>query len=113
MTILSILDSSGDTKLTWQHDDPKSVADARKNITDLKAAGYSFFIADGTPADEVTAGAGELEFRRVDVEELVADTPAVPERTVAQIDAESQTVDKKKAGRPARQAVAVPRQQGG
>lgn len=55
---LSILNSTGDTTITWDAADPAACADARRTVADLKAQGYTFFLTSGSPADEVTAGAG-------------------------------------------------------
>lgn len=63
---IAVLNSSGDLKITWDPEDADAVANAREEVAGLRAMGYSFFIADGSPADEVAAGRGELTFRRVD-----------------------------------------------
>jgi hypothetical protein len=89
-TILSILNGSGDTKVTWDHDNPEEVAQARQTVADLAALGYVFFLTDGTPADAVTAaGGGALIARKLAPDEVVAavaettlpaDSPETPER---------------------------------
>jgi len=71
-TELSILGRAGDIKLTWDKDDPESVAKARAEIARLKQAGYMFYIVDGSPADEIAAGNGELTARFASEAELVA-----------------------------------------
>lgn len=81
-TRLSILGSSGDITVTWDHDDPESREDARKEVERLRELGYTFFLVDGTPADEVTAGQGQLVVKRLTAEELIepgADGPGADE----------------------------------
>jgi hypothetical protein len=75
---LFVLDPTGDVRITWNPSDPASCARAREEVAALKAAGYSFFLVDGEPADEIAAGglAGTLSCRRVEMEELL---PASPE----------------------------------
>jgi hypothetical protein len=75
---LSILCREGDTKVTWDKDDPASREKARKEVSRLRAAGYMFFLVDGSPADEVSAGNGELVARFVTEEELVGEPAEVP-----------------------------------
>ncbi len=69
---LTILNGRGDTRLTWNPADPTECAEVRKTIADLKVQGYTFFLVDGAPADEVTAGAGTLLVRRLTADEVVA-----------------------------------------
>lgn len=47
---LRILGAAGDTRLTWDVNDPASREKARAEIARMKAAGYLFFLVDGTPA---------------------------------------------------------------
>lgn len=81
---LHVLDQSGDIKITWDADDAESCRKARVEVEHLKAAGYHFFLVDGNPADEVTAGRGTLNCRRISADELLppvtASTPR-PEHT--------------------------------
>lgn len=68
MNEIAVLCSQGDLKITWDPSDDAEVAGARAEVAKLKEMGYSFFVADGQPADEVSAGGGELTFRRVEAE---------------------------------------------
>ncbi len=65
---LEILNPSGHLTLTWSPSEPAEVAEIRAEVTRLKAAGYSFFLVDDTPADEVTAAGstGQLKVRRIE-----------------------------------------------
>lgn len=63
---IEVLNGSGHLNLEWDTEDPDAVAKAREEVATLKAAGYSFFLADGAPADEIRAGAGHLTCVRVD-----------------------------------------------
>ena len=78
MHTLSILDRTGDTKLTWDPDNPGECASARETVAALKAQGYTFFLVDGKPADEVTAGGGTLVVRKLTADEVVAAEPEPP-----------------------------------
>lgn len=71
MTTLSILNHSGDLKLTWNHEDAAERERIRAEVEQLRAAGYTFFLVDGSPADEVTAGQGELVVKRLTADEVV------------------------------------------
>ena len=74
MSMLFVLNSSGDVKITWDPNNAESVTTAREEVAALKQAGYHFFLVDTQePADEVAAGrmAGELNCRRVEMDELV------------------------------------------
>lgn len=77
LTTLSVLDRSGDITLTWDHSDEAARENARKEVERLWKAGYSFFLADGSPVDAIAAGAGTLIVRRLDADEVV--TPPAPE----------------------------------
>jgi hypothetical protein len=80
MNTLSILNGKGDTKLTWDAADPEQCREARATVAELKRAGYLFFLVDGNPADEVTAGSGALIVRKLTAEEVVEEPSAlVPE----------------------------------
>ncbi|MFA6046278.1 MAG: hypothetical protein WC718_14940 [Phycisphaerales bacterium] len=65
---LEVLDSSGHLTLEWDPNDETEIAAIRAEVARLKAAGYSFFLVEGTPADEVAAGSGsgKLVVRRID-----------------------------------------------
>jgi hypothetical protein len=69
---LSVLGIQGDTKVTWDKDDPVSRAKAREEIKRLKEAGFMLFLVDGSPADELVAGNGELLARIASEEEIIA-----------------------------------------
>ena len=71
MNTLTVLNQDGDFEIKWDPSNDAEVEKTRTAIADLRASGYSFFLIDGRPADAVTAGAGALEVRRVDGEELV------------------------------------------
>src|SRR5712692_4741892 len=71
-TTLNVLDSSGHLQLVWAEDNPEEVANARAEVAKLKAAGYQFFLVDNGSADEVAAGQGKLDVRRVEAEVLTA-----------------------------------------
>ena len=43
----------------------------RATVATMKAQGYAFFLIDGSPADEVAAGQGNLVVRRVEAEALL------------------------------------------
>lgn len=90
MNTLSILNGQGDTKLTWDANDPTACDEIRRQVAALKDQGYLFFLVDGRPADEVAAGGGELVVRRMEAEEVAAE-PAEPAPT-------------KRRGRPPRAA---------
>lgn len=77
MNTLCVLCDQGDIRITWDHSDPASVENARKEVMELKAAGYTFFLVDGTPADQVAAGQGALNARRVTAEALLEDVPPI------------------------------------
>jgi len=68
---LHILNAEGDLTITWDESDAESVARARREVQDLKAQGYQFFLVDDSPADEVSAGRGTLKARRVEAEEVI------------------------------------------
>jgi hypothetical protein len=79
-SVLRVLNGRGDTKIEWDHNDPSQVESARKIIHDLRLQGYLFFLVDGNPADEVTAGSGALIVRKLTAEEVVEEPSAlVPE----------------------------------
>jgi hypothetical protein len=75
ISTLSVLDRSGDLTLTWDHSDEAARENARQEVERLWKAGYSFFLANGSPVDAVAAGAGTLIVRRLDAAEVVAETP--------------------------------------
>ncbi len=78
MGTLVKLDPCGDIRITWNEADPADVDRARQEVAELKSQGYSFFLVDGSTADEVAAGRGTLNCRRVEAEEIVQDAePAV------------------------------------
>jgi hypothetical protein len=81
MNTLTILDKTGDTKLTWDQTDPASCQKARDTVAALKAQGYSFFLVDGNPADEVTAGSGEIVVRKLAGDEVVVTVAEPSEST--------------------------------
>ena len=55
---LEILNGQGHLSISWDPDKPEEVAEARIEVERLKAIGYSFFLVDDGPADEVSAGHG-------------------------------------------------------
>lgn len=63
---LDVLNGSGHLSLRWDPDNESEVSEVRAEVKRLKAAGYSFFLTDRIPADEVSAGHGELLVQRVD-----------------------------------------------
>lgn len=110
---LSILGAKGDTKLTWNPDDPEDCERARQTVAALKASGFAFFLADNSPADEINGGGmGTLIVRKLTPEEVVpeSDPPADPTPDVP-------TPPPKRRGRPPKNAaqnvVAVRPVQGG
>lgn len=119
ITTIHVLNSEGDIKVTWDHTSPEEVEKARAEILALKDAGFTFFLIDGTPADEVAAGQGALNARRIEVEELLS--AAAPEQDPQPSDPAAVATAPPKRGRPKsspaasveRVAVAVPRQRGG
>jgi hypothetical protein len=98
MTELRVLDRSGDTRVTWDHHDEASKTKARAEVARLKEAGYLFFLVDGSPADEIEGGRGELVARYVDETELF-ETPAIESPTPTE-EAPPATEAPKKKGRP-------------
>src|SRR5579872_6356244 len=70
MNYFTVLDHSGDFELRWEHNDLSAREDARKAIADLKAQVNGFFLVTGDPIDEVSVGAGALNVRRIDPEQL-------------------------------------------
>lgn len=65
MGTLTILDSKGDTKLTWEPNDPDSVKEAKKRFDDLKKQGYSAFAVEtqeiqGRRIDKFDSDMGEV-----------------------------------------------------
>lgn len=97
MTELRVLDVTGDIKIVWDPADEASLAKAREEVERLKAAGYTFFLVDGTPGD-VEGANGELSARYVSPEELTEAAPAEK---------------RGRKGVPNRQAVAVRPMRGG
>lgn len=95
---LSILGSKGDTKLTWDPNDPADCERARQTVAALKAQGFSFFLLDGRAAGEVNGGGeGTLIVRKLTPEEVVPDPPAPDE--------EPAPATPKRRGRPPKQKV--------
>lgn len=90
-TNLSVLNSSGDMKITWDHSKPEECEMARQQVSLLKTQGYTFFLVDGQPIDEVSSGQGTLLVRKITVEELV-ESAKESEKEIA----------KKRRGRPAK-----------
>ena len=109
-TILSVLCSRGDLKLTWDHDDPESREKARAEVAALQEQGYSFFLTSGEPADSVQAGQGELVVKRLTADEVI-EPPSKP----VEVEAEAAEETPKKRGRPkgVRSVVAVRPLRGG
>lgn len=99
MTVLSILGSSGDITVTWDHNDPAAREKARQEVERLRAAGYSFFLADGTPADAVAAGAGTLLVRRLEPPEVI-DPPPSPAAPTSESDPPAADAAPRRRGRP-------------
>ncbi len=121
-TTLRKLNSDGDLKITWDHENPEEVEQARRTVAELKQQGYDFFLVDGaTPADEIAAGQGALCVRRLPAEEILP--ASVSEAPSAEPKIAEQSAPKRGRGRPAsrsdadsatdRQVIAVPRQRGG
>jgi hypothetical protein len=122
-TTLSILDRSGDMTITWDHADEAARETARKEVEQLRSAGYSFFLVDGSPADEIVAGQGTLIVKRLSAEELIdpkeAETEGRDDPTSSP-EPIAEDAPKKRRGRPKgvpsksdRQAVAVRPLRGG
>lgn len=97
MNTLSILNGHGDTRLTWNPDDPAECEDVRRTVADLKSHGYNFYLTSGAPIDEVTAGAGELVVRRLEAEEVAPQPGPAPE-------ADPSPLVPRRRGRPPRAA---------
>lgn len=96
---LSILDRTGDLTITWDHADPVARVKARLEVQRLKAMGYTFFLVDGSPADEINAGQGTLVVRRIEAEEIVGPIGPGIERETAPADPPAEP-SKKRRGRP-------------
>lgn len=73
MDTLTILDRTGDTKLTWDPSDPDQCAAARAQVEVLKQNGYGFFLVDGRQADAVGLGDGQLVVKKITAAEVVED----------------------------------------
>ena len=103
-TTLSILCSRGDTKITWDHNDPAATEKARREIEGLREKGYSFFLVSGEPADAVAAGRGELIVRRLDANEVVPAQPDDEPEPVSQLPESSDEAapPKRRRGRPSK-----------
>lgn len=106
---LSVLGGSGDIKITWDKSDPESIAKARAEVKRLREAGYLFFIVDGSPADEITAGNGELHARFATEEELLEPAPTEPETQ----EMPEPEAPKKRGRKPKVNVIAVPPLRGG
>lgn len=102
MNELIILSHEGDTTITWDDSDTKAREEARQTIADLKAKGYSFFLIDGRPADEITAGGGTLIVRKLTAEEVVEPPNDEPLATLPEAEP-----GHKRRGRPRKQVVAT------
>lgn len=109
ITTLHFLNETGDLKLTWDTSSPADVERARKEVLELKGQGYSFFLVTGEPADEIAAGQGVLDCRRVDAEELLTGATA----SAAPAQEKTPAVEAQAEPRRGRKAVAVPQQRGG
>jgi hypothetical protein len=103
-TTLSVLDRSGDIKIEWDHADPARREWARAEVERLRAAGYTFYLVDGTPADEVAAGGGTLVVRRLDAAEVVDPPADEPAPAPAPDDAPAATAPKRRGRPPKAQA---------
>jgi hypothetical protein len=103
-TTLSVLDRTGDTKVTWDHDNPEECDKARAKVAELKAQGYTFFLVDGTPADEVSAGEGYLSARILESREVVAETASEEFAEVTPVPEGTPVLVRRGRGRPAKQA---------
>jgi hypothetical protein len=142
-TTLSVLTSAGDESLSWDPSKPEDLANVKVVVFALKALGYEFFLQDGSPADDPADGQGELQYRRVGTEELLAPAelePPAKEETHTNVTVMSDgnvmledALQKRRRGRPpkvvavpepveakakrgpykTKQAVAVPRMRGG
>lgn len=66
MSQIDVLNACGHLTLEWDASKPTEVANARAEVQRLKDAGYSFFLTESEPADEVAAGEGKLLVRRLD-----------------------------------------------
>lgn len=113
--VISVLDSTGDFEIRWNDENAEEREQARRAVLDLKRQGYSFFLIDGSAADEVAAGKGALNCRRADPETLLAQQGlAEAEQGAAQEQAAETTSKRRgrKAGQPV-QAVAVRPMRGG
>jgi hypothetical protein len=104
MDTLEILNSSGHISVTWDPKNPAEVANAKKEIAALKAAGYSFFAVVGVESDEaVDAGEGRLIVERI---EDPTERPPEPEPVVSlapapAVEASSELPpEKRRRGRP-------------
>jgi hypothetical protein len=97
---LSILGREGDTRLTWDPADPADCARARETVAALKLAGFSFFLTNNHPADEISGGSeGTLVVCKLTADEVVAPEPE-PEPEAAEATPEILTSAPKRRGRP-------------
>jgi hypothetical protein len=78
ITTLFVLDSGGDTRVTWDPADPASVEAARRTVADLKSLGYSFFLADGGAVAGVDDADGLLIVRRLTPDEVLSPPDGPP-----------------------------------
>lgn len=70
---MSILDPSGDTKVTWNKDNPDEVENARRTFDDLKKKGFMAYSVEGSRGDK-----GEvLRGFDADAERLIMAPPLV------------------------------------
>lgn len=86
---LEVLNGSGHLSLSWDPENEREVAEARAEVERLKAAGYSFFLVNDGPADEVAAGHGALDVVRIEDPIL---TLSVHENTPPIMEAAAETV---------------------
>lgn len=107
METISVLGPSGHVEIKWDAENEAEREEARRAVADLKRQGYSFFLVDGTPADEVTAGGGHLVVRRLEAAEVVeAATDEAAEK-------EGEVTTPKRGRKPGGKVVAIPAMRGG
>ena len=111
MNTLSILDRTGDTKITWDASDPKQCAEVRATVEALHAQGYTFFLVSGGPADAVAAGSGSLVVKKLKADAVAAPTPT--ESPACDTPTLEPGSAPKRLGRPRKNVVAVRPMAGG
>lgn len=104
-TELIVLSHEGDTTITWDDGDEKAREEARQTVADLRRQGYSFFLVDGRPADEITAGGGTLIVRKLTADEVLAPPQAEPGEGEPAVEPDQSTRPRK--GRKPKQVVAT------